>query len=275
MSLEMAPAYRMAARAVRQRYAEQHPELLEGLAELAGRGAAVFTGSYDQAEILLQTLGVSVTLDPATKVSAPLVVVNCSGSYPDALVKSAPGWVEKGKTLITSDWALHYVIEQAFPGTLKWTGTRSSEETIGVEPELDSVWSEVVVLGADPQWWLWGSYGVEVVDPGRVRVEARSHDSLVRYGSPIVAARFPHGAGTVFHAIGHFWAKKSGTPTATHDGPAEDFLRRGMRLSEDGVGKVLRDGGEEVAQVNFARLQSAVTATELVAQLGVRSLRTG
>jgi hypothetical protein len=160
------------------------------------------------------------------------------------------------------------VLERAkIPGLLRWTGRTTGDEVIAVEPYLESVWAEIVVLGADPQWWLWGSYPIEIVGPQRVRIEAASHDLLRSYGAPVVAARFDWGRGHVFHVISHFWAKRSGTPTSRHQGPCSDFLKAGMRLSDAGVAQALREAVVTPEAVSFAAIQSAATATELVAQL--------
>jgi hypothetical protein len=216
---------------------------------------------------------VPVVANPDPKrLQARVVVVNCSSTWTAGLVESIGRHVEQGGWLITSDWALDYLLEKAFPGMLRWNRTTTGTETIGVEPALDSLWSDIVVLGADPQWWLWGSHPVEVLDPERVRIEAASHDLLVKFTAPVVAARFDWGQGHVFHVISHFWAKTTATPTVRHSGPGVDFLRSGMRLSEEGVEAVLESTRTRPDEVTFAALQSAATATELVAQLCVQAL---
>ena len=120
-----------------------------------------------------------------------------------------------------------YVLEPAFPNLVRWTERTTGTEIVSVEPNRESLWSEIVVLGADPQWWLWGSYPIEVLNPDLVRIEAAGHDLLVRYDAPVVAVRFDWGQGHVFHVISHFWAKQSRTPTLRHQGPCRDFLKAG------------------------------------------------
>ena len=113
--------------------------------------------------------------------------------YDPTLVAEIGNYVKNGKWLVTSDWALHYIIEPAFPNTIRWTKESTSEYIISVEPFTDSLWSDIVVLGADPQWWLWGSYPMEVLDPDRVRIEAASHDLLLKHRAPVVAVGFDWG----------------------------------------------------------------------------------
>ena len=46
---------------------------------------------------------------------------------------------------------LRNVVEAAFPNTVRFNGAQQSkDEVVAVEPALDGVWSDVVVLGADP-----------------------------------------------------------------------------------------------------------------------------
>ena len=203
-----------------------------------------------------------------------MVFVNCSNDYAKVLKDNIADFVAKGGWLVSSDWSLHYIIEKAFPGLVKWTGKTTGDEIIAVEPDLQSLWSEIVVLGADPQWWLWGSYPIQVLDREQVKIEAASHDLLRRYQTPVVAVRFAWEQGHVFHVISHFWAKRSDTPTVTHSKPYTAFLKEGMRLSEDGVNQVMRDSKIGEDTVSFAMLQSAATATELVAQLCVQATTT-
>ncbi len=267
-------AYKTAALAVRRRWAEQHADDLATLDGVRPGDVAVYSGSYDQAEEVFRCLRVPVTVDPdPVKLKALIVFVNCSGGYKSGLVENIGRHVQSGKWLVTSDWALDQLLERAFPNTLRWNKKSTGTEVVSVEPSMESLWAETVVLGATPQWWLWGSHPFEVVDSERVTIEAVSHDLLTRYDAPVVAAGFDWGMGHVFHVISHFWAKTTATPTLRYTGPGTDFLRAGMRLSEPGIDHVLREAKIAPDTVNFAMLQSAVTATELVAQLCVRAKR--
>jgi hypothetical protein len=155
---------------------------------------------------------------------------------------------------------------------VKFTGQATGDEVISVEPSLNSLWSDVVVLGAEPQWWLEGSsHPIEVLNPDKVVIEAASHDLLSRHSAPVVAVSFDWGKGHVFHVISHFWCKRSRTPTERHQGPCTDFLKAGMKLSDDSIDKVLEIAQIRANTLNFAQLQTAVTSTELIAQLCIRA----
>jgi len=264
----MKQAYKLAAIAVRQRLKEQYPERLKILDNFSKDRVAVYSGSYDRAEDVLNCLEIPYTLNPnPQKIADKIVFVNCSSSYDDRLIKNIEKYVSQGSWLVSSDWTLHYLIETAFPNTVRWNKKRTNDEIVSVEPNLNSLWSDIVVLGADPQWWLWGSYPIEVLNTEKVKIEAASHDLLVRYNSPVVAVNFNWGKGYVFHVISHFWAKRTNSFSPRHSQPCTDFLKAGMKLSNSGIEEVLSRAKIAPKSLNFAQIQSAATATELVAQL--------
>lgn len=272
---DMQKAYEVAAIAVRQRLAEQRPEDLQVLNKLRKQDVAVYAGTYDRVEDILACLNVPCATNPdAQKLNAQIIFVNCSNSYDKALIEYLSQRVNEGKWLVSSDWALGGFLEPAFPGIVKFTGRATGDEVISVEPSLKSLWSDVVVLGADPQWWLEGSsHPIVILNPAKVTIEAASHDLLARYSAPVVAVSFNWGKGHVFHVISHFWCKRSRTPTQRHQGPCTDFLKAGMKLSDNGIEQVLTISRIGADTLNFAQLQSAVTSTELIAQLCIRAAR--
>lgn len=272
---DMKKAYEVAAIAVRQRLAEQRPEDLHVLNKLRKQDVAVYAGSFDRAEDILACLKIPCTMNSdASKLDAQIIFVNCSSSYDKALIEHLSQQVNEGKWLVSSDWALGRFIEPAFPGMVKFTGRATGDEVISVEPSLNSLWSDVVVLGTDPQWWLEGSsHPIAILNPDKVVIEAGSHDLLSRHSAPVVAVSFDWGKGHVFHVISHFWCKRSRTPTQRHQGPCTDFLKAGMKLSDDSIDKVLEIAQIAADTLNFAQLQSAVTSTELIAQLCIRATR--
>lgn len=270
----METAYKLAAAAVRQRFAEQHPEYLNILKSINKSDVSVYSGSFDHVEKILSCLNISHTINPDShKFEAQMLFVNCSGSYPYNLPNDLKDRVEAGAWLASSDWALSHFIAKAFPNTIGWNSKSTPDEVISVEANLNSLWSEVVVLGADPQWWLEASsHPIKILDTTKIRVEAASHDLLIKYDAPVVAASFDWGKGHVFHVISHFWCKRSRTLTPRHQGACTDFLKAGMKLSDGGMEKIFHQTKINPEQVNFAQLQSAATSTELVAQLCVKAI---
>ena len=272
--MSMQTAYNVAALAVRQRFAEQHPQTLKILNSLVKDDIAVYSGAYDKVEKVLQCLQVPHTMNPdSKKTKAAIAFVNCSGGYNNQLITNLAQQVQDGMWLVSSDWALGYFIAKAFPNTVTKTNRATGDEVISVEANLDTMWSDVVVLGADPQWWLEGSsHPIQILNPELVKIEASSHDLLRRYDAPVVAVSFDWGKGHVFHVISHFWCNRSRTLTPRHRNPCTDFLEAGMKLSQEGIKKVLTQGRIKADTLNFAQIQSAATATELIAQLCVTAV---
>ena len=271
---DMQTAYKVAAAAVRQRFAEQHPENLNILNQIKKDDIAVYSGHFDKVEEVIKCLQVPYKMNPnAQKIKAEIIFVNCSGSYDHQLITDLSKQVENGKYLVSSDWALGNFIAKAFPNTVKANSKSTKDEVISVEANLNSLWSEIVVLGADPQWWLEASsHPIEILSPDKVRIEAASHDLLRSYNAPVVAVSFDWGKGHVFHVISHFWCKRTRVLTPRHKARCTDFLEAGMKLSQEGIEKVLRDSDIKANALNFAQIQSAATATELIAQLCVKAV---
>ena len=139
--------------------AKQRLDDLAILNSISQEDVAAYSGDFDQVKENLKCLNIPALVNPnAKKLTAKIVVVNCSINYDYILVAEIGNHVKNGKWLVTSEWALHYIIEPAFPNTVRWTKESTNENIISVEPFTNSLWSDIVVLGTDPQWWLWGSY---------------------------------------------------------------------------------------------------------------------
>jgi hypothetical protein len=272
--MSLAKAYDLAAAAVRRRLAEQHPDRLAALDALRKRDLAVYTGNFDTVQEVLKRLGLAYTLDPKDPPGA-VAFSNCAGTPDGVRAERLEGYVRAGGYLVSSDWQLNNLIAPAFPNTVRWLGRRgTANEVVGVEATTDSVWSEVVFPGIDPQWWLEsGSHPITVDDPARVRVEAVSHELHVRHRAAPVAVSFDWGAGHVFHVISHFWLKETRAPDDRYRRPCTEFLRTAMRLSEAGIEAALKEAKVKPEEVNLASVQSAVTSAELVAGLCVQAVR--
>ncbi|CDN10887.1 hypothetical protein RintRC_2266 [Richelia intracellularis] len=272
--MNMQIAYNVAGLAVRERFAEQHTQALKILNSLVKDDIAVYSGSYDHVQKVLQCLQVPYAMNPDSKrTKAAIAFVNCSGGYNTQMITKLSQQVQDGMWLVSSDWALGNFIAKAFPNTVTKTNRTTRDEVISVEANLDTMWSDVVVLGTDPLWCLEGSsHLIEILNPELVKIEASSHDLLRRYDAPVVAVRFDWGKGHVFHVISHFWCNRSRTLTQRHHNPCTDFLEAGMKLSKDGIKKVLTKGNIKANTLNFAQIQSAATATELITQLCVKAV---
>jgi hypothetical protein len=264
----MERAYKVAALAVRRRMREQRPEHLAVLDSIGLGTVGVYRGTYDRVENILELLGIRYVANPSYLRKPGIIFANCSSAYEPGLAEHVRARVQQGAWLVGSGWALGKLIAPAFPGTVRPAARVTGDEVVSVEPTAGSIWSDMEVPGADPQWWLEGnSQPIEVLDPDLVSVEAVSPEMLLRYKAPAVAVRFDWGRGKVFHMASHFWCRQSRTPTDRHCGPASDFLRSGMGLCDEAIDEIFDEAGIAPEMLNFAMIQSAATTTELVARL--------
>jgi hypothetical protein len=75
-------AYKVAAAAVRQRFAEQHPDYLTILDRISEDEVAVYSGTYDRVEDILDYLRVPIARNSAANnLKAKIIFINCSDNY--------------------------------------------------------------------------------------------------------------------------------------------------------------------------------------------------
>ena len=259
----MERAFNLASKAVKLRLAEQKPEMATAL-ELKETDVTVIPGVHDHVQNIVDRLGIKYSSD--VRIDSRVVFINCGASLSGAALKVLKKHIENGATVVTSDWALTNVVSM-FPNLIERAPKSTGDEVVAVEGRSDSLWAEIAVPGAEPQWWLESaSYTVKILDREKVKVEAASHEMLSRFEAPVVAFSFQHGKGSVFHVVSHFWHKRNIAPNKLHQAAGAKFLELGMRLSKPAFDQL----AAEASQMNFSELQSACTATELIAQLIAR-----
>lgn len=265
----MHDAYKLAATAVRARLDKRGS--IQSLSEVRAPHVIVLQGEHDHVQYILDLLEVKYRLDPRCDDfgEARVLFANCTNRRRTHYQTFLRRFCHEGGWLVSTDWCLHSLIEPCFRDLVrrKW-GQQTGDEVVGIEAARESMWADVVVPGCEPQWWLEASsYPIEVLDSDRVRVEAASHEMLVRYDAPAVAVSFDWGHGRVHHLLSHFWMKRSrDSASVKHQETCEVFLREGMDFSEQEIAGLLRTAKLEASDVSFAQLQTAVTSTELVTQ---------
>ena len=96
-------------------------------------------GTFDHIHLVLEAINIPFAhVDPTALLRMELkpeqtVYVNCPSTFPKEAAKKLEKFVSEGGQLITTDWALHHVLEVAFPGTVKFSGTSSGDEVVAVE----------------------------------------------------------------------------------------------------------------------------------------------
>lgn len=96
-------------------------------------------GTYDHIHLVLEAINIPFShVDPVALTRMNLkpeqtVYVNCPSNFPRESALKLEKFVKDGGQLITTDWALKHVLEVAFPGTVKFSGTPSDDEVVAVE----------------------------------------------------------------------------------------------------------------------------------------------
>jgi hypothetical protein len=189
-----------------------------------GQTVWVIRGDYDQAEKVLDHLGVGHSLlgrDALETHDLPsslrVMVFNCTGRplSPEAQQRVA-AWVRSGGWLVTTDWGVERLIERGMPGTL--TPLRRNErpvltkdETVGVKPTTDRGFDAGVPQEDGARWWLEDSSVPFTIAPGiGAEILVRSGDMERRHGegTGAVAVTFPYGEGRVLHLLGHVFQQE-------------------------------------------------------------------
>lgn len=121
--------------------------------------------------------------------------------------------VKAGAWVMSTDWTV-LAIERALPGTIRWTGHTTFEETIEVKPGLTGRRHSLMkgVFGEPPKakWWLeTEAYLFAVKGRHKLLVESRALASRY-HGNKNVVVLLEPGKGRVMHAISHGWLQRGG-----------------------------------------------------------------
>ena len=192
----------------------------------------VVRGSADHMEHVLQHAQVKyVVVEPEELPQLPLhgqqvLMVNCTGEMSPAARERVRRFVSAGGFLYTTDHAVHYLLERAFPGYIKWNHKTSTEEIFTMEVGAgDRGLLKKLGAGGHPRWQLaGGGYLFDVVDAHAVDVLMSSRAVAQRYGSGVLGVRFRVGDGQVIHVTGHFYTQPGQAPEVASAGRAFEQL---------------------------------------------------
>ncbi len=198
-----------------------------------------------------------------------LLIVNCPGQVSPRGVTRIRRFVEEGGSLFTTDWALKYVVEPAFPGVLAFQKSPTADDVVRIEVnDHDNIYLQGVLDGQDdPQWWLEGSsYPITILDPERVQVLITSRELGEKYGETPVAVWFRWGEGDVFHMISHYYLQRTELRTARHQSAAAGyFAEKGVAMSQAMV--------REYADLSLADVESAKPSAAFMANVIIEKRR--
>ena len=199
----------------------------ELLATIASKDIIVVKGEYDRVEDILEEMQINHTMfNYGISRSANLypnqtVLVNCPGA--NICIPVVSDFVKSGGWLVTTDWALEKVIEEAFPRTIYKSG-KTFDDVVEISPCESQITKG---MPDKSQFWLEGSsHLIGIKDANntldtsndtpsssngnRIKILIKSNELSQKYGkSNIVMVGFNWGKGKVFHSISHFILQKS------------------------------------------------------------------
>ncbi len=228
----------------------------------------VVRGSADHMEHVMQKAQVKyVVVDPEDLPQLPLhgqqvLMVNCTGEMSPAARERVRRFVTAGGFLYTTDHAVHYLLERAFPGYVKWNGKTSNEEIFPMEVgATDRGLLKKIGNGGHPRWQLaGGGYLFDVVDKQNVDVLMSSRAVAQRYGSGVLGVRFRVGDGQVIHVTGHFFTQPGQAPEVASAGRSFEQLSANV-AAEKVADNTRLQGLYNVAPKRPVAMQSAPAPT--------------
>ena len=263
-NLKMKAAYGAARRIIGEKQTIQEQQIID---DLLDDDIVVVQGQYDRVEEVLGVMDLPhVAIDSNRLAHLDLrpdqmLVINCPGNIDRQAIKQVRKFVNAGGSLFTTDWALKYVLEPAFPGIVEFNDKATLDAVVGVQPTasenpmLDGIFDEA----ADPQWWLEGSsYPIKVLDPRKVEVLIDSAELGRRWGESPVVISFEYGLGEVLHMISHYYLQRTELRTKRHSTNWTGYAaEKNAMMSTVGA-------PEEYKDLNVGEVEAAYTSTRMM-----------
>jgi hypothetical protein len=273
MNEEMMKAYGAAHRIVEAELTSEDRELLQGIRD---SDVVVVQGQYDRVEDVLRLAGIPHRLlAPDALTNARLdprqvLVVNCPGHVGEQGIARIRAFVKAGGSLFTTDWALKFVLEPAFPGIVAFNGRSTGDEVVRIEVKhTDNPFlAGMFHADADPLWWLEGSsYPIQILDPARVQVLLTSAELAARYGEAPVSVAFKVGEGDVLHMISHYYLQRAELRTWRHRAGWAEYAK------EVGLDEVAAAAPADFANLSVGQVEAAHKSLKFMTNVLVEKQR--
>jgi hypothetical protein len=160
-----------------------------------------------------------------------VLLIGCPGSdIPHASYPRIKDFVINGGWLITTDWAIKSIIENLFPGFIRWNRVKTADAVVTCQiitpnhPFLEGVLSEIQqnkwqknriknTKRKEFRWWLeTRSFPIQIINQQAVNVLINSWEIQNKWGESPVLVEFDYGkmGGKVIHMISHTHLQKGG-----------------------------------------------------------------
>jgi hypothetical protein len=160
-----------------------------------------------------------------------VLLIGCPGSdIPHASYPRIKDFVMNGGWLITTDWAIKSIIENIFPGFIRWNRAKTADAVVACQimnsnhPFLEGVLTEIKqskwqsqtvksTKKSEFRWWLeTKSFPIQILNHQAVNVLISSWEIQNKWGESPVLVEFDYGkmGGKVIHMISHTHLQKGG-----------------------------------------------------------------
>lgn len=257
---------------------ERSPEVFGRIRRCPPRSILLVDGKYDHTDRVLRALRLpfrsctSSTFDRQSLRGVRLLIIDCPGMVGSHGARRIRGFVEEGGTLLTTDWAVLHVLEEAFPGFVRFTRSPTRDDVVRISRvEHDPLLDRLFPPGRLACWWIENrSYPVEVRDP-RVRVLLYSDEMGHKYDSPILALTFRWGRGQVVHVVSHTYLQRNELRSPWERSSALDQARS-LRLSDESKAfRALKANGT-LERLSAGDLNAALSAQQFLLNVAAAAL---
>ena len=160
-----------------------------------------------------------------------VLLIGCPGSdIPYSAHPKVKNFVVNGGWLITTDWAIRSIVENIFPGYIRWNGAKTADAVVACQilepnhPFLEGVINEIQQSKWEKQaskntkkkefrWWLeTRSFPIQIINHQAVKVLIGSWEIQNKWGEAPVLVEFDYGktGGKIIHMISHTHLQKGG-----------------------------------------------------------------
>jgi hypothetical protein len=271
-------AQKAAGLLVRDRLREDNPAAFARLRRCPPRSILLVEGHYDHTDRVLRGLRLPFRSCPAAALEREslrgvrLLIVDCPGQVGRGGVERIRRFVADGGTLLTTDWAVLHVLEEAFPGLVRYTRRPTRDDVVRISRvENDPLLHRLFPPGRPACWWIENrSFPVEVLDR-RVRVLLASREMERKYGSPVLGLSFRWRRGRVVHVVSHTYLQRNELRIAWERRSALEEARSLGLPTESGAFRRLKSSGA-LARLPAGHLNAALSAQQLLLNIAVAAL---
>ena len=266
----MQDANRAASKVLKEQMRSKRPDDAKLLEQVDSAEIIVVSGKFDHVERVLGAIDIEhlnispQQLDKIELNAKQLLMINCPGRLSTDGIEKVRKFVKAGGFLYTTDWALKFVLEKAFPGYVSFNGRKTGDDVVEVDVQKkDSAFLQHVKLADDkPKWWLEGSsYPIEIENEEKVDVLIESKEMKKRYGEAPIAVEFDYGDGKVLHIVSHFYLQRNELRNDNEKKSGEEWVEENASVSTEAA--------EEAKGVSAGDINSAYSSQQMTTNIVV------